>query len=211
MQQTQFKDSMSSISVWSSTSGSVFSSSFLPTDVKGKEGGEARWRRSPEMGERLRGRWKLIRDAANESQEPGSVYQLNPGAAERSAHSAPAALRIPPRLRSPCARWALFVPSRKRRRNGALPSTGTLRPPGKNSPVPGRRKVDVDWSSKRKAKRRKEGNRKEGLVTMFWKGRCLKIIRKGWPRAEDLRVSVLPHTTSYKSGRLQPVQLLNLV
>lgn len=125
-------------------------------------------------GKKFRGRWKLIRDAANESQEPESVYQLNPGAAERSAHSAPAALRILLRLRSPCARCALFVPSRKRIRNGALPSTGTLRPPGKNSPLPGRRKVDVDWRSKRKAKRRKERKQEGGTRDNVLKGTLFK-------------------------------------
>lgn len=130
----------------------------------GGKGEAEKWRKE-------KGRCKLIRDAAGKSHEPGFVYK-------------PRGARILLRVRSPCAPRALFVPSRKTTRNGALPSTGTLRLPGKNSPVPGRRKVDVDWSSERKAKRRKEKKQEGGTRDNVLRGTLFKnnIKRLTWSR-----------------------------
>lgn len=63
---------------------------------------------------------------------------------------------------SGCTPLARFVPNGKRRRDGTLSSTGTLRLPGQSFPVTGRRKGDVDRSSERKTKRRKERKQEGG-------------------------------------------------
>lgn len=196
---------MSSESFWSSTSGSIFSSSFLTNRCKrkGRRGSEVK--EKPRNGGKIKGAVKVNPRRGQRITRAGVCLPAEPWSSRAERAFCPG-----------CAPHALVVRSLFRAGRG---EDMELCPPRelwgrrvKTRPCQGGGKST--WTGAPSAKRRegRRGNRKEGLVTMFWKGRCLKTIRKGWPRAEDLCVSVLPHTfSSIKSEPLQQVQLLNLV